>query len=131
MGGVKHFRHLVVVDTAGVVTEGSVSVFVFKGFDFALVASAVPLGRMQGSKKCRGVIVEVPGRRGELVPRGQVIEQVEGAHSVGGSQGESWSLLARNSPLFMPSRGWRLWYSFIRCGTCRLVMGSQVLLLLG
>ena len=40
MGGVEHFRHLVVVDAVGVIAEGGVSVLVFERFDFAFVASA-------------------------------------------------------------------------------------------
>ena len=39
-GGVEHFRHLVVVDTAEVMAEGWVDVLVFEGFGFALAASA-------------------------------------------------------------------------------------------
>jgi hypothetical protein len=43
--GVKYFRHLAVVDAVGVITKGSVSVLVLKGFSFAFVTSVAPLVR--------------------------------------------------------------------------------------
>jgi hypothetical protein len=64
----------VVVDAVEVVAEGHVGVFVLKGLRFALTASTMLLvggGRDGG---CGGVDVEVPGRRGELVPGWWVVE---------------------------------------------------------
>ena len=131
VGGVEHFRHLVVVDTVGVAAKGCVGVLVFEGFGFALAAlMALSLGRGR-SRGCSGVVIEVPGRRGKLVPGWRVIEQVGGVCLVGRSQVGDWPSSACSSPLFMRSRGWCLWYSFIRCGACKLVMGSQVLSLSG
>jgi hypothetical protein len=69
-GGVEYFRHLAVVGAVGEVAEGFMGVLVLKGFGFALTVSAgfsVGGGR---SGECGVVSVEVPGRRGELVPRG-------------------------------------------------------------
>jgi hypothetical protein len=120
-----------VVDTVGVVAKGGVGVLVLEGFGFALAGSMVLLVGGGRSGECSGVVVEIPGRRGELVPGRQVVEQVGGACLVSGSQVGDWASSARSSPLFMLSRGWHLWYSFIRCGACRLVTGSQVLSLLG
>ena len=131
MRGVEHFRHLAVVGTARVTAKGCMGVLVLKRFGLALAAStALSVGRGR-SRGCCGVSVKVLGRGRKLVPRRRVIEQVGGVCLVGRSQVGDWSSSARSSPLFMLSRGWRLWYSFIRCGTCRLVTGSQVLLLLG
>jgi hypothetical protein len=69
VGGVEHFRHLVVVDAVGVVSKGCMGVLVFEGFGFVLVASAVLLVRGGRSGECGVIDVEVPGRRGKLVPR--------------------------------------------------------------
>jgi hypothetical protein len=129
--GVEYFGHLAVVDAVGDVAEGRVGVFVLEGLGFVLTASTMLLvggGRDGG---CGGVVVEVPGRRGELVPGWRVAEQVGGVRLVGRSQVGGWPSSACSSPLFMWSRGWRLWYSFIRCGACKLVTGSQVLSLSG
>jgi hypothetical protein len=63
-----------VVSAVEVVAEGLVGVFVLEGLEFALTAStmlSVGGGRDGG---CGGVDVEVPGRRGELVPRWRVVE---------------------------------------------------------
>jgi hypothetical protein len=121
----------VVVDTVGVAAKGCMGVLVLEGFGFALAAlMALSVGGGR-SRECSGVVVKIPGRGRELVPGRRVIEQVGGMHSVSGSQVGNWSSSARSSPLFMLSRGWRLWYSFIRCGACRLVIGSQVLSLSG
>jgi hypothetical protein len=70
VGGVEHFGHLAVVGAVGEVAEGLVGVFVFEGFGLALVASTgSSLDRGRSGE--RGVVgVEVPGRRGKLVPRG-------------------------------------------------------------
>jgi hypothetical protein len=129
-GGVEHFRHLAVVGTFGVVAKGHMGVLVFEGFGLALAVSALSVRRGR-SGGCGGIVVEVPGRRRELVQRWRVIEQVGGVCLVGRSQVGSWSSSVHSSPLFMLLRGWRLWYSFIRCSACRLVMGSQVLSLSG
>jgi len=130
-GGDEYFGHLAVVDAVGVVAKGCVGILVLEGFGFALAASmALSVGGGR-SRECSGVGVEVPGRRGELVPGRRVVEQVGGICLVGRSQVGDWSSSAHSSPLFMLSRGWHLWYSFIRCGTCRLVTGSQVLSLSG
>ena len=69
-GRVKHLRHLAVVGAVEEVAEGFVGVLVFKGFGFALAASAgFSVGGGRG-RECSVIGVEVPGRRGELVPRG-------------------------------------------------------------
>jgi len=73
-GGVEHFRHLVVVDAVGVIAKGCVGVLVFKGFDFALAALAVLSVGGGRSGECGVVGVKVPSRRGELVPRRQIVE---------------------------------------------------------
>ena len=130
-GGVEHFRHLAVVGAVGVTAKGCMGVLVFERFGLVLVALVVLSVRRGRSRECGGVVVKVPGRRRKLVPRWQVVEQVRGMCPVGGSQVGDWSSSARSSPLFMLLRGWHLWYSFIRCGACRLVMGSQVLSLSG
>ena len=66
--GVIGVHLLSVVDARGVVTGVGVGVFVFKGFGLALAASTgSSLDRGRSGE--RGVIgVEVPGRRGKLVP---------------------------------------------------------------
>jgi hypothetical protein len=107
-GGVEHFRHLAMVDAAGVVAEGCVGVLVLEGFGLVLVVSAALSTRRWESGGCGGVVVKVPGRRGKLVPGRQVVKQVGRAHPVGRSQVGSWSFLACSSPLFMLLRGWRL-----------------------
>jgi hypothetical protein len=81
-GGVGHLRHLAVVGVVGEVAEGFMGVLVLEGFGFALAALAgfsVGGGR---SGECGVIGVKVPGRRGELVPRGRVVEQVGGVCSV-------------------------------------------------
>ena len=128
---VEYFGHLAVIDAVEVVTEGSVGILVLKGFVLTFVALAVLLVSEQRSRWSESVVVKVPGRGSELLPRRRVIEQIRGVGSVGRSQLGSWPSFCCVSPLFMLSRGWRLWYSFIRCGACRLVMGSQVLSLSG
>jgi hypothetical protein len=130
-GGVEYFGHLAVVDAVGVIAEGHVGVFVLEGLGFALTASTMLSAGGGRDGGCGGVDVKVPGRRGKLVPGWRVIEQVGGVHLIGRSQVGDWSSSACSSPLFMQSRGWRLWYSFIRCGACKLVTGSQVLSLSG
>ena len=73
-GGVEHFRHLVVVDTVGVAAKGRVGVLVLEGFGFVFAASmALSVGGGR-SRECSGVDVEVPGRRGKLVPGWRVVE---------------------------------------------------------
>ena len=67
-GGVEYFGHLAVVDAVGVVAEGHVGVFVLKGFRFALAASTTPSAGRGRDRRCGGVDIEVPGRRGKLVP---------------------------------------------------------------
>jgi hypothetical protein len=72
--GVEYFGHLVVVNTVEVVTEGGASVLVFEGFGFTLVMSTAFSVSGWWSWWGEGVIVEVPGRRRELIPRGRVVE---------------------------------------------------------
>jgi hypothetical protein len=59
-----------VVGAVGEVAEGFVGVLVLKGFGFALAALAGFSVGGGGSGECSIVGVEVPGRRGKLVPRG-------------------------------------------------------------
>jgi hypothetical protein len=73
-GEIEHFRHLAVVGAARVVAEGFVGVLMFEGLGFALAASAALSVGGRRSRECGIVSVEVPSRRGELVPRGRVIE---------------------------------------------------------
>jgi hypothetical protein len=84
-GGVEHFRHLAVVGAVGAVTEGFVGVLVLEGFGFALASAGLSVGGGR-SGECGVVGVKVPSRRGELVPRGSVVEQVGGVCSVCRSQ---------------------------------------------
>ena len=85
-GGVKHLRHLAMVDAVGVVAKGCMGVLVFEGSSLVLVASVtLSVGRGR-SGECGVVGVEVPSRRGELVPRWRVVEQVGGMRLVGRSQ---------------------------------------------
>ena len=107
-GGVKYLRHLTVVGAVGVATKGCMGVFVFEGLGLVLAASAALSVRGGRSRKYSSVVIEVPGRRGKLVPGRQVVEQIGGMCSVGRSQIEDWSSSARSSLLFMLSRGWRL-----------------------
>ena len=73
-GGVKYFRHLAVVDAVGVVAESRMGVFVFEGFGFVLAASMTPSAGRGRDGGCGGVDIEVPGRRGKLVPGWRVVE---------------------------------------------------------
>jgi hypothetical protein len=63
-----------VVDAVEVVAEGRVGVFVLEGFGFALTVLTTLLAGGGRDGGCGGVDVEVPGRRGKLVPGWRVVE---------------------------------------------------------
>ena len=107
MGGVEHFRYLAVVGAVRAVIEGFVDIFVLEGFGFALASAGLLVGGGR-SGECGVVGVEVPSGRGELVPRGRVVEKVGSMCSVCRSQFEEWPPSTHSSLLFMLSRGWRL-----------------------
>ena len=71
---VEYFGHLAVVDAVGVVAEGRVGVFVLEGLGFALTALTMLSAGRGRDEGCGGVDVEVPGRRGKLVPGWRVVE---------------------------------------------------------
>jgi len=130
---VEYFGHLVVIGAVEVLAEGGVGVFVLKGLLVRPLLSASLLATLASSLRSRGsegVVVEVPSWRGEVEPRG-FCKLVCRAGLIGGSQVGSCTLPCLTSASFMPLRGWRLWYSFISWGACRLVRGSQVLSLSG
>jgi len=104
-----------VVDTVGVLTEGSVGVFVFEGLGscLLLVTLLVMLASDLRSRRMECVVVEVPGRWWEVEPRG-FSELVSRGGSVGGSQVGCCILSSSNFALLISLRGWRLWYSFIK-----------------
>ena len=130
---VEYFRHLVVVGAVEVLAEGGVGVFVLKRLLVRPLLGASPLVTLASSLRSwrgEGVVVEVPSWRGEVEPRG-FCKLVRRAGLIGGSQVGSCTFPRLTSAPFMLLRGWRLWYSFISWGACRLVMGSQVLSLSG
>jgi hypothetical protein len=78
------------------------------------------------------IVIQVPGRQRELVPRGRCrVEQVMGMCLIEGSQDGRCLLLPIIAPLFMLLRRCQWWYSFSKCGDCRWVSGSHVLSLSG
>ena len=97
MRGVKYFRHLVVVNAVEVTIEGGMSVLVFEGFGFAFVMSMAFAASGRQSRWGKGVVIEVSGRRGELILRGQVVKQIGRTGLVSGSQVGSWSSLSHTS----------------------------------
>jgi hypothetical protein len=131
--GVEDFGHLAVVGAVEVLAEGGMGVLVLEGrlvrllFGASLFATLVSSLRSWGGES---VVVEVPSWRGKVEPRG-FCELVCGAGLIGGSQVGSCISPRLTSAPFMLLRGWRLWYSLISWGACRLVTGSQVLSLSG
>ena len=69
-GGVEYFRHLAVVSAVGVITEGGMGVLMFEGLGLAFVTLVVLSASRRWSRGSEGIVIEVPGRRGKLVPRG-------------------------------------------------------------
>jgi hypothetical protein len=102
----------VVEGAVDVLAEGGVGVLMFEGLSFGLllVASFAALVR-DGRRK--GGVVKVPSRQQEVKPRwfSKLVGRVGliGGSQVGGCASSEFALA-----LFMLSREWVLWYSFIR-----------------